>query len=98
MTIPEESQPTERRRVVFHGRVQGVGFRYTTVGIAKQFAVSGYVKNLRNGTVELVAEGTAAMLDRFIEAVSDEFADNITERVAEPWAGPAGDGGFSIGY
>ncbi|MBL8829940.1 MAG: acylphosphatase, partial [Planctomycetaceae bacterium] len=46
-----------RRRVLFHGRVQGVGFRVTTRSIAQRFAVTGWVRNLPDGSVELLAEG-----------------------------------------
>ena len=48
----------ECRRIIFHGRVQGVGFRYTTHRIARGFPVTGFVRNLTDGTVELVACGT----------------------------------------
>ncbi len=56
----------ESRIVHFSGHVQGVGFRYTTVAVARRFAVSGYVQNLSDGRVVLVAEGEAAELDRFL--------------------------------
>ena len=46
-----------RRRVLFSGRVQGVGFRYTTEAVASRFQVTGWVRNVRDGRVELVAEG-----------------------------------------
>ena len=49
--------PRERRRVVFSGRVQGVGFRFTCQSLARGFDVAGYVRNLADGRVELVAEG-----------------------------------------
>ena len=56
-----------RRTSTFSGHVQGVGFRYTAQEAAAGFAVSGYVRNLPDGKVELVAEGEekeiAALLD-----------------------------------
>ena len=58
-----------RRRVCFNGNVQGVGFRYTTCQIAKEYAVGGYVKNLLDGRVEIVAEGLPDEVDRFVSAV-----------------------------
>lgn len=56
----------------FSGHVQGVGFRYSTLQVAKGFEVTGYVKNLSDGRVELVAEGRAAECRRFLAAVQDE--------------------------
>lgn len=76
-------QPDEtiRKRVLFSGRVQGVGFRYTTSGLARRFNVTGYVKNLSDGRVELVAEGALVEVDRFIQAVVQEMRPNIAEMV-----------------
>lgn len=66
-----------RREVVFHGRVQGVGFRYTARHIASRYRVTGYVQNLPDGRVRMAAEGAAAEVDRFIAALSAEMADKI---------------------
>jgi len=51
---------TKLRRLTasFNGRVQGVGFRFTTVEIARNHPVSGFVQNMMDGSVRLVAEGT----------------------------------------
>lgn len=57
----------ERQLVFFSGRVQGVGFRYTTRRIAKAHRVSGYVRNLPDGRVEVVAEGDRAEVAGFIQ-------------------------------
>jgi acylphosphatase len=73
------------RRVIYRGRVQGVGFRYTTASIAGRFPVSGYVKNLPDGSVEVVAEGEAAAVDSFLDEVADAFRGNITESTAEDY-------------
>ena len=61
----------KRVRVIFSGRVQGVGFRYTTRDIARQFEMTGYVKNLSDGSVELVSEGDEAELQSFVQAIHD---------------------------
>ena len=45
------------KRVLYSGRVQGVGFRYTTQALAAGHPIAGYVRNLPTGEVELVAEG-----------------------------------------
>jgi acylphosphatase len=61
----------------FQGNVQGVGFRYTTTKIARNYDITGYVKNLPDGQVRLVAEGTADQVDRFLEEVRDAMASHI---------------------
>jgi acylphosphatase len=67
----------EARRVLYSGRVQGVGFRYTAHSIAQQHAVTGFVKNLRDGRVELVAEGTREELDKLLQEIAAAMDGNI---------------------
>jgi acylphosphatase len=69
----------ERREVVFRGRVQGVGFRYTAVQIAERFPVTGFVKNLPDGRVQLVAEGEPAKVEGFAGAVAAELDRYIAD-------------------
>lgn len=68
-----------RRTAYFSGRVQGVGFRFTTEAIASRFEVAGFVRNLPDGRVELVAEGTKAEIDRFQEALHEAMRACIHE-------------------
>jgi len=63
----------------FSGRVQGVGFRYTTLQVAKGFEVTGYVKNLPDGRVELVAEGREEECRKFLAAVQEEQSAYIRQ-------------------
>ncbi len=63
----------------FNGRVQGVGFRYLTLQVAKGFEVSGFVKNLPDGRVLLEAEGAAGEVRDFIAAVQERMAGYIRE-------------------
>ncbi len=67
------AQPAARRRmlVFFSGRVQGVGFRYTVKTVATGFEITGTIKNLPDGRVELIAEGSHAELDAFRAALHD---------------------------
>lgn len=67
-----------RKRIVFSGRVQGVGFRFTTERIAAGFAVTGYVRNLSDGRVELLAEGEESTIEKFQQAVELSMGDHIT--------------------
>lgn len=75
---------TYRETVFFHGRVQGVGFRYTTLQVAKGFEVSGWVRNLPDGRVELQAEGSQEEIDAFVRAIEETMDGYIrkTERSA----------------
>ncbi len=54
-------------RAIVSGKVQGVGFRMYTRTQARQLGVCGYVRNLRDGNVEIIAEGTAAKVDALLE-------------------------------
>lgn len=66
-----------RREVYFVGHVQGVGFRHSAQQLAKDFEVTGYVKNLVDGRVQVVVEGDAKEVDRFIGALQTEMAQYI---------------------
>jgi acylphosphatase len=68
-----------RREVRYRGHVQGVGFRYTAARIARRYEVTGYVKNLEDGRVELVAEGTADQVEAFLSSVTSAMRGNIRE-------------------
>jgi len=69
--------PAQRRRVLYRGHVQGVGFRFRTRAIAQAHAVTGLVRNLSDGRVELVAEGTPAALQAFLDEVARTMNHNI---------------------
>ncbi len=66
--------------VVYHGRVQGVGFRLTACQIARRFPVSGYVKNMPSGTVEMVVRSDQAALEDFLKDVEAAFEGDIDDR------------------
>ena len=68
-----------RRHVYYTGHVQGVGFRWTARHIAQGFAVTGFVRNLADRRVELVAEGAAAEVERFCAAIAERFEANIRD-------------------
>lgn len=57
----------------FSGHVQGVGFRYSTAQLAKGYEVTGFVKNLADGRVELEIEGEAAECRKMLASVVDEL-------------------------
>ncbi|MDP8262129.1 MAG: acylphosphatase [Candidatus Ancaeobacter aquaticus] len=61
----------ENKRVsaLFHGVVQGVGFRFTVVRISYDYNIKGFVKNLLDGSVEVVAEGNMEILEQFLHKI-----------------------------
>lgn len=73
------------KRVIFEGRVQGVGFRYTVKDLARGFDVCGWVKNLPDGSVELQVMGAPDEVDSFIReiAVESPVARNIRNHFSE---------------
>ena len=56
-------------QIFYSGRVQGVGFRYTAKTVAAGFEVTGIVRNLPDGRVELIAEGDRGELEAFHDAI-----------------------------
>jgi acylphosphatase len=66
-----------RRHIYYSGRVQGVGFRYTAQRIAQRFAVTGWVRNLPDGRVEMTVEGSDEEAEAFLAGLADSMADNI---------------------
>ena len=83
------------KRVVYSGRVQGVGFRYTARELAASHPVAGYVRNLPTGAVELVAEGEAGDVEAFLAAVARHMAGYIRNTTVQD-AAPSGQRGFHI--
>jgi acylphosphatase len=86
------------RQVYYSGKVQGVGFRYTVRRIAGGFEVTGWVKNLPDGRVELQAMAEEAdELSAFLQAIRDSsLAGNIKSAEEHVIAPLAGVRGFSI--
>lgn len=60
------------KKVIFEGRVQGVGFRYSVKDLARGFEVCGWVKNLPDGTVELQVMGEPGEVESFIKEIAEE--------------------------
>lgn len=58
-----------RKHIIFYGRVQGVGFRYRAEYAAENYGVTGWVRNLYDGSVEMEAEGTERSIDDMIIAI-----------------------------
>jgi acylphosphatase len=74
------------RLVHYSGTVQGVGFRATAADIARGYPVTGWVKNLADGRVQLLAEGDEDAVEKFLGAVRDHWRTNITKEQTEKQA------------
>jgi acylphosphatase len=93
------SSPNERRRmqILYSGRVQGVGFRYAVRTLAAGYEVTGAVRNLADGRVELTAEGQQQELEAFREAIHEAgLAANIRKEEAFWDEAKGGFKGFAI--
>lgn len=95
--MPEE-RLIERREIHFEGRVQGVGFRYTTCDIARNHPVAGYVKNLPDGRVRLVVEAEPEAIDRFVDVIQRQFRNHIGRTTSQSRPATGEFAGFRIAY
>jgi acylphosphatase len=88
LAMPPSVQTATRSRltVFFSGRVQGVGFRYTAKTVAAGFEITGTIKNLSDGRVELIAEGARAELDAFRAALHDAGLAGFIRDEQVTWA------------
>ena len=77
----------QRLHIYYAGRVQGVGFRYTVKTVATGFDVTGIVRNLPDGRVELVAEGARQELEGFLKAIEDSEVGGLIRQADAAWTG-----------
>jgi acylphosphatase len=93
------ASPMVAKRIVFAGKVQGVGFRYATKEIARSYDVCGWVKNMPDGTVELqIMAETSSELEAFLNELTEEssVAHHIQSMHAQVIPPLEGVKGFSI--
>ncbi len=69
----------KRWHIFFSGRVQGVGFRFTSRQVAQRYDVSGWVKNLPNGAVEMIVEGPSDQLRKYVADVSESTHGHVAD-------------------
>ena len=72
--------------VYFTGHVQGVGFRYATLQVAKEFEVTGFVRNLPDGRVHLEVEGEKPEIEAFLRGLADAHSAAAGDEHHEPQA------------
>jgi acylphosphatase len=86
-------------QVFFEGNVQGVGFRYSVKHIAKGFDLTGWVRNLRDGRVEMQVNGVDNELQEFLKAImQSELRAHIRKQDVTPLADAPPMRGFEIRY
>jgi acylphosphatase len=87
----QNKNPVKRLSVRFEGRVQGVGFRFTTVRIAQGFEITGFVRNEPDGDVLVIAEGPQDELQAFFQAIRrSSLGRNIVNEHMD-WRPPTGE-------
>ena len=87
--MPKPSEALKCAHVFYSGRVQGVGFRLTAEEAAVELGVVGWVRNVRDGRVQLVAQGDEAVLTKFLDAVRNGPMRNFIQHVELSWNAPS---------
>ena len=80
-----------RLRAFFSGMVQGVGFRFTVKRIASKYDITGFVRNLPNRQVEVVAEGDRGVVEDFIEDIRNGILSGYIRKVSKDWQPATGE-------
>ena len=86
----------ERYVIYYCGQVQGVGFRYAVCRLSERFEITGFVRNLPDGRVQVIAEGKTEQLERFLGAIRAEMTGYIDSQQLDrqEWRGEFAD--FSL--
>jgi acylphosphatase len=94
-----DKKPKKRIHCFFSGLVQGVGFRYTVHSLAHTLGVTGWVRNLPDGRVELVGESSEATLLQLLKAIQNSGPGSYVRNVDVKWLLATGDfNEFSIEF
>lgn len=76
----------KRVHAFYSGRVQGIGFRVTAEETARDLGIVGWIKNLRDGRVELIAEAEQETLERFLREIQGGSLKNFIKHVEVSWS------------
>ena len=85
------AESVQRVRVRYHGRVQGVGFRYSVQSMAAKYPVTGFVRNEWDGTVYVVAEGATSVLREWLGAIQASEVGRHIRDIEVRWDEPTGE-------
>jgi acylphosphatase len=85
-----------RVHVTVRGEVQGVGYRYTMLMVAREAGVAGWVRNRRDGSVEAEVEGTPGQVDEILAWMAEGPPGSRVEHATVTDAAPTGERGFDV--
>ncbi len=83
------STPFKELHAIIHGKVQGVGFRWTALDYAERYQLTGTAKNLPDGTVEVYAQGSKESLESFLEALKNDTGAARIESIKTHYQEPS---------
>ncbi|MFC2142831.1 acylphosphatase [Candidatus Aenigmatarchaeota archaeon] len=86
----------KRAHMIVKGSVQGVSFRSFTHSVANNLSINGWVKNLPQGAVEIIAEGDDDKIEKFISEIKQGPSASQVDDVIIEWEDPKGDKEFKI--
>lgn len=89
---------SQRREIFFAGSVQGVGFRYTAHRIALSYGITGFVRNLRDGRVQIVVEGQIQEIDGFLTALRTRMQKYIRTMTSNEMAATGEFSSFDVRF
>ena len=84
----KETKSTHRAHAFYSGRVQGVGFRYEAESVAHRMGLTGWVKNLPDGRVEVVCEGPKEKIEQMLSELQDGPLGRHIKKVDCAWETP----------
>ena len=89
----------KRLHVLYSGIVQGVGFRFTAERIAQSHGLTGWVRNIPDGRVEVLLEGEEAAINKFLKGIKTSFPQRYIDDVDVEWSAAKGEfSGFNIKF
>ena len=87
----KKAVPNVRAHVFYSGRVQGVGFRFTAERLALELKLCGWVKNLPDGRVELVCEGSKGDVEALLKNIQESMLGRVIKRADCSWLAASGE-------
>lgn len=89
MTEESDKKTIVELHAIFHGRVQGVGFRYTAEYYAAKLGLLGEVRNLPDGSVELLVQGSRSQVDQLVNMLTGNSGPGLVSAVDKNYRSPS---------
>ena len=96
--MPKKTLTNKRIHILYHGSVQGVGFRYTAERLAASLGLSGWARNLPGSQVEVVCEGREQDIETFLQKINEAFKGYIRDTDVERGDATGEFDGFDIRF